>query len=62
MIKKDYDCAIIGMGPGGITAAIYLKRFNIDIICFEKNSIASKVSKLNEVDNYPGIFGSLRIP
>ena len=27
MIKKDYDCAIIGMGPGGITAAIYLKRF-----------------------------------
>lgn len=58
MIKKDYDCAIIGMGPGGITAAIYLKRFNIDIICFEKNSIASKVSKLNEVDNYPGIFGS----
>ena len=46
------------MGPGGITAAIYLKRFNIDIICFEKNSIASKVSKLNEVDNYPGIFGS----
>lgn len=25
---------------------------------FRKNSIASKVSKLNEVDNYPGIFGS----
>lgn len=33
------------MGPGGITAAIYLKRFNIDIICFEK--IVLLVKSLN---------------
>lgn len=36
MVEKIYDCAIIGGGPAGVTAAIYLSRANKSVILFEK--------------------------
>ena len=50
---------IIGMGPAGITASIYLKRFNIEPICFEKGEIGGKVNTTSEIENYPGYVGSV---
>ncbi|MCI2068133.1 MAG: FAD-dependent oxidoreductase [Bacilli bacterium] len=49
--------AIIGMGPSGIAAAIYLKRSNISPICFEENEIGGKLNIIHEIENYPGFIG-----
>lgn len=39
MGEKIYDCAIIGGGPAGVTAAIYLSRANKSVVLFEKEII-----------------------
>jgi thioredoxin reductase (NADPH) len=33
---KVYDCLIIGAGPGGLQAAIYLGRYNRDVILIDR--------------------------
>lgn len=61
-IKKNIvksRVGIIGMGPAGITAGIYLKRFNFEPICFEKGNIGGKVNVTSEIDNYPGFTGTV---
>jgi len=58
MENKLYDAAVIGMGPAGIASSIYLKRANIDFICFEKENIGGTVNKLNEIENYPSYVGN----
>lgn len=45
---------IIGAGPAGIACAIQLKRFNIDSIIFEKESIGGLLKNANLIENYPG--------
>ena len=45
---------IVGAGPAGITAAIYLKRGGIEPILIEKMMPGGKVSLTHKVDNYPG--------
>ncbi|WP_333656532.1 NAD(P)/FAD-dependent oxidoreductase [Dissulfurispira sp.] len=34
--EKIYDCIIIGAGPGGLQAAIYLGRYNRDVILLDR--------------------------
>ena len=36
-MDKIYDIAILGGGPGGMTAAIYAKRAGLDVVIIEKN-------------------------
>ncbi len=45
---------IIGAGPSGITAAIYLHRSNIPFIILEKYMVGGKVSTTSYIENYPG--------
>ena len=47
-----YDCLIIGGGPAGLTAAIYLARYRRNIIVFDKGD--SRASLIPESHNYPG--------
>ena len=47
-----YDVIIIGMGPAGITAATYLKRYNHHVLLIGKDFGALKESDL--IDNYFG--------
>ena len=36
-MKIDYDVIIVGAGPAGISAAIYLQRSNLNCCIIEKN-------------------------
>ena len=46
------DCLIIGAGPGGLTAAIYLRRFHRNIMVIDKGE--SRLSLIPVSHNYPG--------
>lgn len=58
MENKMYQVAIIGMGPSGITASIYLKRSGIDILCLDKDGVGGELNKIDEIENYPSYIGS----
>ncbi|MEO7497908.1 MAG: NAD(P)/FAD-dependent oxidoreductase [Massilia sp.] len=47
-----YDTLIIGGGPGGLTAAIYLRRFMRSVALFDKGH--SRLSLIPVSHNYPG--------
>lgn len=49
-----HDVAIIGGGPAGIAASIFLKRAGFDIVLFEKNEIGGLLLNAHLVENYPG--------
>ena len=49
------DVIIIGAGPGGVTAAIYLKRAGVSFKLFEKEMVGGKVNLTANIDNYPPI-------
>lgn len=49
---------ILGSGPAGLTAAIYAKRAELDVLVIEKNMMSGgQVLNTYEVDNYPGLPG-----
>lgn len=52
--NKIYDSIIIGAGPAGLSAAIYLKRANIDVLVVEKGAFGGKVNYTAVIDNYLG--------
>ena len=47
-------CIVIGAGPGGMSAAIYLKRSGIDVILIEKMVPGGEMLKTNKIENYLG--------
>jgi thioredoxin reductase (NADPH) len=47
-----YDALIIGGGPGGLTAAIYLRRFRRSVILIDKGH--SRLGWIPRTHNYPG--------
>ena len=54
MSMTDYDVIIVGAGPAGITAAIYLKRANINVAIVEKAAPGGQLNKSSTIENYPG--------
>jgi len=49
-----YDIAIIGAGPGGLTAAIYAGRSRLNTIVLEKVSLGGLIIVSDWVENFPG--------
>lgn len=53
-MKNSYDVAIIGAGPAGITAAIYVSRAELNCCIIEKETPGGQLNKSSIVENYPG--------
>lgn len=49
-----YDLIIIGMGPAGITAAIYAKRAGLSVLMLESKMPGGLLNYIDVIDNYPG--------
>ena len=55
----NYDVAIIGAGPGGLSAAIYAARGGLKTVVFEKALIGGQIVLSADVENYPGFETTL---
>ena len=48
------DVAIIGAGPGGMTAALYASRAGLKTVIFERATVGGQMAYTNELENFPG--------
>ncbi len=51
---STFDAAIIGSGPAGITAALYLARSGCSVILFESLAAGGQILQTEVLENYPG--------
>ena len=58
-LNTQYDVAIVGGGPAGLSAAIYAARGGLKTVIFEKALIGGQITVTAEVENYPGFEESV---
>lgn len=51
-----FDLIIIGMGIGGVTAGIYAKRANLNVLMLDKSAPGGLLNNIDKIANYPGLI------
>lgn len=52
--QVDFDVAIVGAGPAGMTAAVYASRADLSTVMIERGMPGGQMANTEEVENFPG--------
>lgn len=52
--EEIYDAVVVGAGPAGLAAAIYLARANLKSLVLEAEKPGGKLNAMKLIENYPG--------
>jgi len=53
--KNHYDTIVIGAGPAGLTAGIYLSRARLRTLILNEGTVGGQIVLTHEIANYPGV-------
>jgi thioredoxin reductase (NADPH) len=59
-VREDVNVVIIGAGPAGSAAAIFLKRAGVEPLLLEERTPGGLLTEANLVENYPGFPEGIR--
>jgi thioredoxin reductase (NADPH) len=57
-VDTHFDAIVMGAGPAGLTAAIYLARARLKTLVIDNGTIGGQMNLTHEVANYPGILNA----